>query len=102
MQPRHMILRRNPRRRMMRVDRDQRAAALPRQIPVHRHRPRKARVVGLELDLPHHEQPVIERRNIDFHNIAIVVARSEEHTSELQSLMLTSYAYLCLKKKNTL
>src|SRR3546814_10513353 len=27
-------------------------------------------------------------------------ARSDEHTSELQSLMLTSYAVLCLKKKN--
>src|SRR3546814_10646655 len=27
--------------------------------------------------------------------------RSEEHTSELQSLMRTSYAALCLKKKNT-
>src|SRR3546814_10877657 len=27
-------------------------------------------------------------------------ARSEEHTSELQSLMRTSYAVLCLKKKN--
>src|SRR3546814_9223612 len=25
--------------------------------------------------------------------------RSEEHTSELQSLMLTSYAVFCLKKK---
>src|SRR3546814_5679895 len=28
-------------------------------------------------------------------------ARSEEHTSELQSLMRISYAVLCLKKKNT-
>src|SRR3546814_5783810 len=28
--------------------------------------------------------------------------RSEEHTSELQSLMRTSYAVFCLKKKNTL
>src|SRR3546814_215727 len=28
------------------------------------------------------------------------VARSEEHTSELQSLMRTSYAVFCLKKKN--
>src|SRR3546814_6791261 len=28
-------------------------------------------------------------------------ARSEEHTSELQSLMRTSYAVFCLKKKNT-
>src|SRR3546814_537979 len=28
------------------------------------------------------------------------VARSEEHTSELQSLMRNSYAVFCLKKKN--
>src|SRR3546814_1782007 len=28
-----------------------------------------------------------------------VVARSEEHTSELQSLMRISYAVFCLKKK---
>src|SRR3546814_8784176 len=28
--------------------------------------------------------------------------RSEEHTSELQSLMRTSYAVICLKKKKTL
>src|SRR3546814_9780227 len=30
-----------------------------------------------------------------------VVWRSEEHTSELQSLMRTSYAVFCLKKKKT-
>src|SRR3546814_7272345 len=30
-----------------------------------------------------------------------VVARSEEHTSELQSLMRLSYAVFCLKKKKT-
>src|SRR3546814_2304438 len=29
-----------------------------------------------------------------------VAARSEEHTSELQSLMRISYAVFCLKKKN--
>src|SRR3546814_1526919 len=29
-------------------------------------------------------------------------ARSEEHTSELQSLMRTSYAVFCLKKKRTI
>src|SRR3546814_9695735 len=28
--------------------------------------------------------------------------RSEEHTSELQSLMRLSYAVFCLKKKNTI
>src|SRR3546814_9481081 len=31
---------------------------------------------------------------------ATVSARSEEHTSELQSLMRISYAVFCLKKKN--
>src|SRR3546814_4018863 len=31
---------------------------------------------------------------------ADTAARSEEHTSELQSLMRHSYAVLCLKKKN--
>src|SRR3546814_6907505 len=30
-----------------------------------------------------------------------IVARSEEHTSELQSLMRHSYAVFCLKKKTT-
>src|SRR3546814_5544332 len=32
---------------------------------------------------------------------AIVASRSEEHTSELQSLMRISYAVFCLKKKKT-
>src|SRR3546814_9930725 len=31
----------------------------------------------------------------------ITQPRSEEHTSELQSLMRISYAVFCLKKKNT-
>src|SRR3546814_2864556 len=31
--------------------------------------------------------------------IEAVIERSEEHTSELQSLMRNSYAVLCLKKK---
>src|SRR3546814_8614090 len=35
--------------------------------------------------------------NCCIHSIA---ARSEEHTSELQSLMRISYAVFCLKKKN--
>src|SRR3546814_8065322 len=30
-----------------------------------------------------------------------LLLRSEEHTSELQSLMRISYAVFCLKKKNT-
>src|SRR3546814_11605679 len=45
---------------------------------------------------------------IDFLNVVSVAIfrvnyshRSEEHTSELQSLMRISYAVFCLKKKNT-
>src|SRR3546814_3646977 len=34
-------------------------------------------------------------------NLYTMSARSEEHTSELQSLMRISYAVFCLKKKNT-
>src|SRR3546814_10434106 len=33
--------------------------------------------------------------------LALSVPRSEEHTSELQSLMRISYAVFCLKKKKT-
>src|SRR3546814_7660246 len=37
-------------------------------------------------------------RSVDIHHIDL---RSEEHTSELQSLMRISYAVFCLKKKKT-
>src|SRR3546814_8749412 len=33
--------------------------------------------------------------------ISATIRRSEEHTSELQSLMRISYAVFCLKQKNT-
>src|SRR3546814_8401195 len=39
-----------------------------------------------------------ERRTVVF---AIAENRSDEHTSELQSLMRISYAVFCLKKKKT-
>src|SRR3546814_5809308 len=41
--------------------------------------------------------PGIAYHDADFY--AVSVMRSEEHTSELQSLMRTSYAGFCLKKK---
>src|SRR3546814_1049192 len=41
------------------------------------------------------------RRHLQRHRLALDGARSEEHTSELQSLMRISYAVFCLKKKNT-
>src|SRR3546814_8229239 len=34
--------------------------------------------------------------------ITLILLRSEEHTSELQSLMRTSYAVFCLQKTNTI
>src|SRR3546814_6798022 len=52
--------------------------------------------------------PDIEKRLESFvrlgHGIIVFpggVGRSEEHTSELQSLMRISYAVFCLKKKKT-
>src|SRR3546814_1473849 len=42
------------------------------------------------------------RPNIDDHDFDVKMKkRSEEHTSELQSLMRNSYAVFCLKKKTT-
>src|SRR3546814_1375698 len=35
------------------------------------------------------------------YDLAVACERSEEHTSELQSLMRISYAVFCLKKKTT-
>src|SRR3546814_3764433 len=46
---------------------------------------------GIRIELKYFEgQPAIKH----------VARRSEEHTSELQSLMRISYAVFCLKKKN--
>src|SRR3546814_8411810 len=42
------------------------------------------------------------RRPVEGDEPGLAITRSEEHTSELQSLMRISYAVFCLKKKNTL
>src|SRR3546814_4383190 len=42
---------------------------------------------------------VIATRDLGAHQLAQHAQRSEEHTSELQSLMRISYAVFCLKKK---
>src|SRR3546814_5407308 len=41
----------------------------------------------------------LQRHQRQQHRLAGAGRRSEEHTSELQSLMRTSYAVFCLKKK---
>src|SRR3546814_10049297 len=46
--------------------------------------------------------PVPERRDVrTLADVRANLDRSEEHTSELQSLMRISYAVFCLKKKKT-
>src|SRR3546814_3295957 len=52
---------------------------------------------GLKRNMPPH--PGLLAEPIPRHAGAAVVFRSEEHTSELQSLMRISYAVFCLKKK---
>src|SRR3546814_3658968 len=55
--------------------------------------------------IPRQEQPSLLndvrdfRSAVDAHEVAIL--RSEEHTSQLQSLMRISYDVFCLKTKNT-
>src|SRR3546814_4231087 len=45
----------------------------------------------------HQALPLLNQAEIG----GLLDGRSEEHTSELQSLMRNSYAVFCLKKKNT-
>src|SRR3546814_5348283 len=48
------------------------------------------------------KHPVIDLtlfKELNFTSDTITLSRSEEHTSELQSLMRNSYAVFCLKKK---
>src|SRR3546814_2429944 len=50
-------------------------------------------IAGERLRINHQNPKALKRR------IRRIGARSEEHTSELQSLMRISYAVFCLKKK---
>src|SRR3546814_5774350 len=47
-----------------------------------------------------HSQPTPGLPRRDVTAVRLLQGRSEEHTSELQSLMRISYAVFCLKKKN--
>src|SRR3546814_8739433 len=60
--------------------------------------PLEERVAGEWRDRP----PVDDLTRMDAHDgrRRLVDERSEEHTSELQSLMRISYAVFCLQKKN--
>src|SRR3546814_6573576 len=64
------------------------------------------RYTALNFLLPHDPQPIfgndleaVSRAAADKVSQLFKVLRSEEHTSELQSLMRITYAVFCLKKK---
>src|SRR3546814_79828 len=82
------------------------ARARPRpRVPVagaRGHRPRRRTARRVVLHVPHTAPCWRSGRNSAIRQATPATARSEEHTSELQSLMRTSYAVFCLKqKKNT-
>src|SRR3546814_10511215 len=53
----------------------------------------------IETDPPFPERVNVNVASLDGENQLQLRVRSEEHTSELQSLMRISYAVICLKKK---
>src|SRR3546814_4453159 len=59
------------------------------------------RVVSVEIrqGLPKTMVGKLSRKELVAEERAKAISRSEEHTSELQSLMRISYAVFCLKKK---
>src|SRR3546814_5225309 len=59
-----------------------------------------AQALGSKAFRPQDLADLIEGRLIDAMQSVAARERSEEHTSELQSLMRISYAVFCLKKKN--
>src|SRR3546814_5447401 len=70
-----------------------RSSCLPFVLSLSKHRSSLPSLFGSKQG-----QPFDKLRANGFENQPLVKSRSEEHTSELQSLMRTSYAVFCLKK----
>src|SRR3546814_10044035 len=69
--------------------------AAPRsERPAHHQLVARAGFLGFQLEL------VMVASQLVVDRVELVEDRSEEHTSELQSLMRISYAVFCLQKKN--
>src|SRR3546814_6187983 len=82
-----------------------RSVVREKSVPTFSHEALEARAVDLlerqriEIDARHAAQ--VDRADLAaIWPLALGEGRSEEHTSELQSLMRISYAVFCLKKKN--
>src|SRR3546814_7653367 len=75
---------------------------LPRRRPLLRpFREQTARQMRARRRVPQLDRPQVGRVFGVRHARLLGGRRSEEHTSELQSLMRISYAVFCLKKNNT-
>src|SRR3546814_7817432 len=73
-----------------------RSRPAPGEIPSHRG------AAACRHDCPRRDRRRPRRGGEADQVMEVMPARSEEHTSELQSLMRISYAVFCLKKKNTI
>src|SRR3546814_1209120 len=80
--------------------RDRHSTRLGKPLDAGRH----VHAVAIEIAAVHHDVAEVDADAQDdalvHRQVAIGGDRSEEHTSELQSLMRISYAVFCLKKKN--
>src|SRR3546814_8870105 len=72
------------------------------QSPGPRRRPRRPRGLRLHPPARPHDGGLTPGLRSFRAGRGTPIPRSEDHTSELQSLMRISYAILCLKKKNTI
>src|SRR3546814_4262268 len=77
-------------------------ATLHQTLELMRGRAALGDVAGADVDATHERWAAANALlpGIEARQRAAVLGRSEEHTSELQSLMRISYAVFCLKKKN--
>src|SRR3546814_1740234 len=72
--------------------------SLARSLQLPEQHSRHTGMIRHEIDMRHEDRLKGSGRRCGF--FRCLVHRSEEHTSELQSLMRISYAVFCLKKKN--
>src|SRR3546814_1677136 len=92
------LFRSNPAANLCRADIPQRPQ-LPAPGP--RTRRRNPRKLARSQPLPQYGRTARAEENRTTQSRMTSTMRSEEHTSELQSLMRISYAVFCLKQKNT-
>src|SRR3546814_3971632 len=88
--------RRHFERRLVRFDHQQRRILVDRIAVLHEQFDHRHVVVVADIG---HRDFLIGHGSVSAHEVQGDARRSEEHTSELQSLMRISYAVFCLKKK---